>query len=91
MQKTKSYNIWLETAYQLFAEEGPENLTINAIAKLCGLPRTNFYYYFNNKEEIIDAIIELHFQITTELFNEELKNRFDTFIPDLYVIVSVYP
>ena len=87
MKTGKSYTIWLETAYKLFAEKGPDNLTIKELAKQCKLPRTNFYYYFENKNELIDEIIELHFTTTTEIFNLELEKRFHVFIPDLYVIL----
>lgn len=87
MNNTESYNTWLEAAYSFFAEEGPENLTIKALAKNCGLPRTNFYYYFENKKELIDKIIELHFQSTTEIFNVELNKRLHIFIPDLYEVI----
>ena len=52
MKTSELYNKWIETAYALFAEEGPENLSIKALAKQCGLPLTNFYYYFDNKEEL---------------------------------------
>ena len=87
MKNSESYNKWLETAYALFAEEGPENLSIKALAKQCGLPRTSFYYYFDNKEELIDKVIELHFQSTIAIFNIELENRLHSFIPDLYVVL----
>ena len=75
MKNSESYNKWLKTAYALFAEKGPQNLSIKALAKQCGLPRTNFYYYFNNKEELIDKVIEFHFTSTIEIFNLELENR----------------
>lgn len=87
MSNSESYNKWLETAYALFAEEGPKNLSIKALAKQCGLPRTNFYYYFDNKKELINKVIELHFQSTAEIFNIELEKRLHSFMPDLYVIV----
>lgn len=87
MKTTESYTIWLEAAYRLFAEKGPENLSIKDLAKQCGLPRTNFYYYFDNKEELIDKIIELHFKSTIEIFNLELEKRLHVYIPDLYVIL----
>lgn len=86
MKTKESYTIWLETAYKLFAEKGPENLSVKEVAKLCGLPRTNFYYYFENKDDLLDKIIELHFQSTTEIFNSELSKRLNTFIPDLYEV-----
>lgn len=87
MKAQESYNIWLENAYCLFAEEGPHNLTIQSLAKKCGLPRTNFYYYFDSKEDLLNKVIDLHFNATTELFNAELLTRFYSFIPDLYLIL----
>ena len=87
MKKTESYNTWVETAYILFAEKGPENFSVKEVAKLCGLPRTNFYYYFDSKDDLLDRIIELHFQTTTEFFNIELVKRLNTFIPDLYEVI----
>lgn len=87
MKTTESYTIWLETAYKLFAEKGPDNFSVKEVAQLCGLPRTNFYYYFENKKELIDKIIELHFQSTTEIFNIELNKRLNCFLPDLYEVI----
>ena len=87
MNNSDSYNKWLETAYALFAEEGPQNFSIKALAKQCELPRTNFYYYFNNKEELIEKVIELHYKSTIEIFNLELEKRLHSFIPDLYVVL----
>lgn len=86
MKNSKSYNRWIEAAYLYFAEEGPKNLSIMALAKLCGLPRTNFYYYFENKEDLIDKIIVFHFRTTTDIFNTELEKRLNSFMPDLFVI-----
>jgi AcrR family transcriptional regulator len=84
---SESYNRWIEIAYLLFAEEGPQNLSIKTLAKHCGLPRTNFYYYFENKEDLINKVIELHFKTTTEFFNLELENKLHSFMPDFYVIM----
>lgn len=87
MKTSESYNKWLEEAYRFFAEKGPENLTVKALAKQCGLPRTNFYYHFDNKEDLIHKIIELHFSTTTKIFIVELEKRLHLYIPDLYVIL----
>jgi len=87
MKRPQSYKIWLETAYVSFAEKGPENFSVKEVAKLSGLPRTNFYYHFESKDELLDKIIELHFQTTTEIFNIELKKRLNIFIPDLYEVI----
>jgi len=83
----KSYNIWAETAYSLFAERGPEHLTIKELAKRCQLPRTNFYYHFDDKDDLIEEIINLHFRTVVDFFNQELQERLITFMPDLYSIL----
>ncbi len=87
MSESESYNTWLQTAYIMFAEDGPENFTIKELSQRCGLPRTNFYYYFENRDEIIEKIFELHFQTTTEQFNLEVTKRVRVFIPDLYSVI----
>jgi len=86
MKSSESYNKWLEAGYHCFAEHGPQNLSIKALAEHCELPRTNFYYYFDDKEDLIDKLIGLHFETVAELFNNELENRLHCLIPDLYVI-----
>lgn len=86
MRTSESYTKWLETAYVMFAEVGPQHLSIKSLAEQCDLPRTNFYYHFSNKAELIDKLIELHFQTTAELFNTELEKRLHSLIPDLYII-----
>ncbi len=90
MKNSESYSRWIEAAYLFFAEEGPKNLSIMALAKKCGLPRTNFYYYFENKQELIEKIIEFHFKTTTDIFNTELENRLHFYIPDLFEIMCEY-
>jgi len=87
MKSSESYNKWLETGYHFFAEKGPVDMSIKALSEQCHLPRTNFYYYFDDKEDFIDKLIGLHFETTAELFNQELRTRFHTYIPDLYVIL----
>lgn len=87
MRSLESYNKWIEIGYRYFAEQGPQNFSIMALAEQCQLPRTNFYYYFDDKEDLIDKLIELHFKTTAELFNKELNKRFHSYIPDLYVIL----
>lgn len=87
MNTSESYNKWLESAYCFFAEKGLEKLSIKALAEKCGLPRTNFYYHFENKEELINKTIELHFKSTTKIFNKELNKRCHSFIPDLFIVV----
>ena len=62
MKKNNSKSKWIESGYFLFAESGP-NISIKKLAKIAGLPRTNFYYHFKDKEDLIDSIIQLHLSV----------------------------
>ncbi|GLY20241.1 TetR family transcriptional regulator [Kineosporia sp. NBRC 101677] len=42
-----------EVAFQLFAEQGFENTTVEQIATAAGLSRTTFFRYFGTKEEMV--------------------------------------
>ena len=45
---------WLEEGYEEFAQDGPENLSINQIAKKIGASRSSFYHHFAEIDLFID-------------------------------------
>lgn len=48
----------INTAIQLFNEQGTKAISTNHIAATTGISPGNLYYYFRNKEDIIRAIFE---------------------------------
>lgn len=48
---------WLETAYQTLLESGVDSVKIQPLAKKLNLSRTSFYWFFKDREELLDALI----------------------------------
>ena len=85
--KQNTYQRWLEAAYGQFADVGPDHLNVNALSRKTGLPRTNFYYYFPDKEDLIEQLLKAHLDLSL-VDESELENRLKVLIPDLYDILS---
>lgn len=58
MAIAKTRNILIDVARQLFARLGVENTTMNDIAVASQKGRRTLYTYFNNKNEVYQAVIE---------------------------------
>lgn len=46
----------IETAVRLISEKGLEALSVAAVLREMGLNRTTFYYHFENRDSLIDAV-----------------------------------
>jgi AcrR family transcriptional regulator len=55
-----------DTARELFAERGYQQVTMEDIAVSLGMARTTLYDYFKSKEEILYALIEQHVAVGSE-------------------------
>ena len=59
---SKTREILVDVARQLFAKSGVENTTMNDIAVASQKGRRTLYTYFKNKNEIYRAVIETELQ-----------------------------
>ena len=48
---------WLEAAYTSLLESGVDSVKILPLAKRLNLSRTSFYWFFKDREELLDALI----------------------------------
>ncbi len=53
-----SEELILRVAEEVFAEKGYSGATITEIAQRAGLPKTNIHYYFSNKKNLYQRVIE---------------------------------
>ncbi|HDO26636.1 MAG TPA: TetR/AcrR family transcriptional regulator [Bacteroidetes bacterium] len=87
--KTDSKQKWLEIGYDLFGDYGPDGLNIKLISEKAGLPRTNFYYHFADKDDLIEQLLYMHSRMSED-FNTVLKKQLQVFIPDMYKLSEPY-
>ncbi|MBS1660728.1 MAG: helix-turn-helix transcriptional regulator [Bacteroidetes bacterium] len=48
----------LQAALQLFQKHGYQKVTMDDVAKAIGKGRSSLYYYYKNKDEVFDAVID---------------------------------
>jgi len=48
---------WLQAAYESLLESGIDSVKILPLAKKLGLSRTSFYWFFKDREELLEALI----------------------------------
>ena len=70
MSISKTRQILVDVARQLFAKSGMENTTMNDIAQASGKGRRTLYTYFSSKEEIYAAVIESELERLSDKLDE---------------------
>jgi len=67
----------LQEARNLFARYGLKKTSMDDIAEAVGLVKTSLYYYFDNKEELFQAVIRYEGQILINRLKQEI-NRYES-------------
>jgi AcrR family transcriptional regulator len=77
-----SYKALIAAARELFAERGPDGLTIVEAAKRAGLNRSTAYQHFRNREELSQAVAEEFAMELREMLKEPrgLAEQIDFFV-----------
>ncbi|UWQ11033.1 TetR/AcrR family transcriptional regulator [Aliiroseovarius crassostreae] len=50
-------NAWLSAAYEVLTESGVEAVKVGVLSKKLGLTRSGFYWYFKDREALLDAMV----------------------------------
>lgn len=75
MAQSKTRNILVDVARQIFAKNGFENTTMNDIAITSGKGRRTLYTYFSSKEEIYLAVIQTELDRLSQRMEEVARKN----------------
>ena len=78
---------FLDAARQVFAEKGYFNAKIADIAEVAGRSPGSFYNYYENKEQILEALLE---QFSAEVLEGSLQSRGSTPLEGIRSAVRAY-
>ncbi len=82
--------LWIEKGYEHFGLYGPDGLSIKLIAEENNIARTSFNYYFLNKEEFCEELIEKHYDLLNQ-FCVAGELHCKQYIPDLHMLLLEFP
>ena len=72
-QRPLGREIWLDTARQALIEEGTAGVEINKLAKRLRVSRGGFYWFFKDRAQLLDKLLEYWVQTSTVLFERILQ------------------
>jgi len=82
--------LWIEKGYEHFGLYGPDRLSIRLIADELEIARTSFNYYFLDKEEFCDELIEKHYNLVIQ-YCDAGKLHCKKYVPDLHMLILTFP
>lgn len=71
---------WLHVGYKIFADEGPEGIQVERLARILGVNKSSFYHFFVDKEIFMSELIKLHLE-HAQRYVAEIK-KLDNFDPE---------
>jgi len=57
-----------------FFSKGSGQTSVNDIMEKVGIAKSNFYYYFTSKEDLLDALVDIHIGYHLEKWQEVITN-----------------
>ena len=67
--------IWLDTARRALIEEGTAGIEINKLAKRLGSSRGGFYWFFKDRAQLLDELVDYWAESSTVLFERILQRH----------------
>ncbi|HIW33430.1 MAG TPA: TetR/AcrR family transcriptional regulator, partial [Candidatus Paenibacillus intestinavium] len=77
LEKSPTKMSILRTGAFLFMEVGYEKVSLESVAKACGITKASVYYYFNNKSELFTecliAVMTIAHSATVTILSEQIS------------------
>ena len=81
----------LQIAYRLFLSQGYENTSVDEIIEAAGIAKGTFYYYFQSKEQMLEAVIGMMIEAEAEVARQVLASEMPVPQKIVGIVSSVRP
>ena len=81
----------LQIAYRLFLSQGYENTSVDEIIEAAGIAKGTFYYYFQSKEQMLEAVIGTMIEAEAEVARQVLASEMTVPQKIVGIVSSVRP
>jgi AcrR family transcriptional regulator len=82
--------VWLATARQALVEEGTAGVEVNKLAKRLGVSRGGFYWFFQSREQLLDALLAYWAETSTSLFERILQRNEKNGMQEFEALVDLW-
>ena len=81
----------LQIAYRLFLSQGYENTSVDEIIEAAGIAKGTYYYYFQSKEQMLEAVIGMMIEKEAEVARQVLASEMPVPQKIVGIVSSVRP
>ena len=81
----------LQIAYRLFLSQGYENTSVDEIIEAAGIAKGTYYYYFQSKEQMLEAVIGMMIEAEADIARQVLASEMPVPQKIVGIVSSVRP
>ena len=81
----------LQIAYRLFLSQGYENTSVDEIIEAAGIAKGTYYYYFQSKEQMLEAVIGMMIEAEADVARQVLASGMPVPQKIVGIVSSVRP